>query len=155
MSVEQDNFFNRSVGAVATEFAAGIYDRATKSVTATGNSGKIMQVSTPAGDKEFRVTVVEPYLEGDATPIWKGKRADEIRALAAGETITYRSRSGELTFIKTTEADNILIRGLEEIGTGLKIITASEATRVLDLTQREIGRFTLVEGDQFRFVKAR
>lgn len=146
-------FFSRSVGTVATEFAAGIYDRKNKSVTATGNPGKIMQVSTPEGDKQFRVTVVEPYLENDATLIWKGKRAEEIRDLASGETITYRSRSGELTFIKTTEADNILIRRLEEVGTGLKIATASEVTKILGLTQREIGRLTLIEGDQFRFVK--
>lgn len=146
-------FFSRPVGTVATEFATGIYDRKNKSVTATGNPGKILQVSTPEGDKQFRVTVVEPYLENDATLIWKGKRAEEIRDLASGETITYRSRSGELTFIKTTEADNILIRRLEEVGTGLKIATASEVTKILGLTQREIGRLTLIEGDQFRFVK--
>lgn len=153
MSVEQVDFFNRSVGTVATEFAAGIYDHKTKSVTTTGNPGKIMQISTPEGNKQFRVTVVEPYLEDDATPIWKGKRANEIRALAAGETITYRSRSGELTFIKTIEADNILIRGLKEIETGREIATASEVTRALGLIQREIGRFTLVEDNKFRFIK--
>lgn len=153
MRVEQDNFFNRPVGTVATEFAAGIYDRKTKSVTATGNPGKIMQVATAEGDKQFKVTSVEPYLEADASPIWQGKRADEIRALTGGETITYNSRSGKLTFIKTMGADNILIRGLEEVGTGLKINTASEVTKALDLSQREVGRLTLVEDDQFRFAR--
>lgn len=153
MSIEQVNFFNRPVETVADEFSVGIYNHKTKKVVATGNPGRIVVVTTPEGDKQYRVTVVEPYLEQEASPIWKGKRADEIRNLADGELISYNSRSGELTFIKTTGADNILIRGLEEIGTGLKITTASEVTRKLGLSQREIGRLTLVEGNQFRFAK--
>lgn len=155
MSVEQVNFFNRPVETVASKFSVGIYDHETKKVVATRNPGKIVVVTTPEGDKQYRVTVVEPYLEQEASPIWKGKRADEIRNLADGESITYNSRSGKLTFIKTTGADNILIRGLEEIGTGFKMTTASEVTKTLGLGPREIGRFTLIEGDKFRFVKVR
>lgn len=158
MAIEQretEAFFGRPVQIVAREFAVGLYDHKTKLVTPTGNPGKTVVVSTPEGDKEYRVTIVEPYLEVNATLIWQGKRAQEIRDLSAGETITYNSRSGKLTFIKTTGADNIWICGLEEVGTGeaKAKTTPSEVTKTLGLVSRDIGRLTLIEGDRFRFVR--
>lgn len=150
---ETEAFFGRPVETVAKEFAAGLYNHKTKLVTPTGNPGKTIVVSTPEGDKEYRVTAVEPYLEVNATLIWQGKRAEEIRNLSAGETITYNSRSGQLTFIKTEGADNIWIYGLEEAGTRKATTNPSEVTKTLGLVSRDIGRLTLVEGDRFRFVR--
>ncbi len=146
-------FFGRPADLVVSEFAAGVYEKDGDKVTITAGKAKILQIDTAEGLKDYRVELAEAYLEQNATRIWKGKRAAEIHSLNPGETITYRSRSGELTFIKTTEADNILIRGLTELGTERAIITPSEVTKTLGLTHGATGRLTFVEKDRFRFIR--
>ncbi|OGE64621.1 hypothetical protein A3I48_00250 [Candidatus Daviesbacteria bacterium RIFCSPLOWO2_02_FULL_36_7] len=153
VEIKTRTFFSRPADIVVSELAANIYGKDEGKVTFVSGQAKIIKVETPEGVKNYRIAVAESYLEQEASPIWKGKRAEQIRGLAAGETITYRSRSGELTFIKTTGADNILIRGLKEVETGQDIINASEVTRTLGLNPGATGRLTLVDNDHLRFVR--
>lgn len=154
MAIEfkNDKFFRRSVEVVAQELSERIYDRSIHLAVKTNNPGKIIRISTPEGDRDFKIAVAEPFLELDATPIWKGKRAEKLRQLNPGETITFRSRSGVLTFIKTEGADNIFLHTLENLATKQKI-GASRISGLLGLSSGDTGRLSFIENDQFEFIR--
>lgn len=153
VEIKTRTFFGRPADIVVPELAANVYGKDGGKVTLTPGQAKIIEVETPEGARNYRVEVAEAYFEQEATPIWKGKRAEQIRGLAGGETITYRSRSGELTFVKTRGADNILIRELVEVETNERVPNASKVTKTLGLNPGATGRLTLVDSNHLRFTR--
>lgn len=151
--LETRRFFERPADIVVSELSARVYEKDGDQVQISDGQAKIIQVDTPEGAKNYRITSAEAYFAREATRIWKGRRSAEINALAPGEAITYRSRSGELTFIKTVGADNILLRGLEDTESGQRLNNPTEVSQALGLTHRQEGRLSLVEQDRFRFVR--
>lgn len=143
-------FFDRPADLVVGDFTEGVYEKHDGKVTVTKGQAKILEAGGPEGDRAYRITLAEAYQETEAIRVWKGRRAEQIRALAPGETVTYRSRAGELTFVKTRGADNILIRGLEDVGTGKKIQTPTEVSRTLGLSHGDEGRFTFTAEGRLR-----
>lgn len=147
------SFFDRQVDEVAVNLGDRVYRKVNGVVVLSEGRGKILVVPTPEGDQEYQITCVEAYDFENAAPIWKGKRAAEIRDLFGGDTITYRTRSGTLTFAKVQEANNILIRGMENLSTGEKLQNATQVSNALGVTPGDIGRLAVVDQDRFRFVR--
>lgn len=146
-------FFDRPAGLVVGELAEHVYEKDEGKVMVSDGQAKTLQIATPEGDRSYKITLAQDYPETEAIRVWKGKRAEQIRSLAPGETITYRSRAGELTFVKTRGADNILLRGLEDLTSGKKIQSPTEVTRTLGLSHGDGGRLTVAGEDQLRFEK--
>lgn len=144
-------FFDRSVDKVVSEFADEVYRKIEGKVVISEGKGKKLSVFTESGERNYKIVQAEPYSEQEPTLVWKGKRSHQIRSLGAGETITYASRSGKLTFVKTRGADNILIRKLKDLETGQVIENPTQVTNVLGLSHGDEGRLEFVGQDSFVF----
>lgn len=103
---------------------------------------------------EYTISSVEAYREANATSAWQ-KRIPEIKKLHPAETITYQSRSGQLTFIKAGKgADNIMIRELQTVEKDTKTKNPTAVTRLLGLQPGMKGKLVyLPEQNLFRFEK--
>lgn len=149
-------FFDRSSDAVVDELSSRIYsarEGERPEIVKGKGKGKELTVFTSEGEKIYKITLAQAYLETDAIRVWKGKRMQQIKLLAPGEVVGYNSRAGKLTFIKTRGAENIQIRELTEIGTDKKTKNSTEVTEMLGLSHGEEGRLTFVDENRLRFEK--
>lgn len=137
-------FFRRPTQTVVADLAERVYERNVKEEYWQEGSAKLIQINTPDGLRTFRITAAEACPEASATAIWRGKRANEIRELPTAATVTYQSRAGEMTFIKTQGADNIALRALEDMQTGERFKNAKQVTRALGLNVGGINHLMLV-----------
>ncbi len=144
-------FFNRPAQEVALELAQRAYTADQKEKQAKNGQPKEVQIPTEEGDRSYKVLLAQAYAENDAMQTWKGKRLQQIRTLTPGQIITFRSRVGILSFIKTTAGENILIRAVENTETGEKFETATKVSNLLGLSHGEIGRLRFTNGSKLRF----
>lgn len=125
------------------------FSRAVEDVASTLTAQRVIVEET-----EYSISSVEAYRESNATSAWQ-KRIPEIKKLQPAETITYQSRSGQLTFIKAGEgADNIMIRELQAVEKGTKTKNPTAVTKLLGLQPGMKGKLIyLPEPNLFRFEK--
>lgn len=125
-----------------------LFDNSTQAV-----ADKIIGMIIQVGDQKFRILSVKVFLEKEAHSVWKGKRAEKIRNLAAGEIIAFNSRGSVLTFIKTQSADNLLLQSLENVEIGERILTPKAVSALLGMSHEQEARLTLMQDNTFRFEK--
>lgn len=151
--LEVEAFFNRPSEEVVGNLSEKAYDvvYGVVEIRDGTNSPKTIVVSTPEGDKEYKVALAQAYSEDDPGRIWKGIRLAQIRAMPPGGVVVYRARSGTLPFVKTRGGDNILIRELENVGTGEKLTNPTAVASVFGLSHREEGRLSFSGPNTLRF----
>lgn len=147
-------FFDRPVRDVVGELTERVYIVDTPRKSMPIGTPKVITLSTSEGEKNYRVTLAEPYGEEDASPVWSGKRLAQIKSLKAGGVVAFKSRVGTLSFIKARGGENIQIRELEDIATGKKTRSSTEVTRILGLSHGQEGKLSISGEGHLRFERA-
>lgn len=108
-------FFDRSASDVAAEISTSWVNHENRAEVNQGQ-GKILALVTPAGTSRFfRINHVIVYSNEYTYRRWPKARGPEIDSMQSGDLISYVSRAGILTFIKTRRAENIQFSQLEEV----------------------------------------
>ena len=146
-------FFNRPAEIVVADLAAQVYGIENDHTVIQEGNPKLLQLALDVGIKTYRIMTAQAYQQVNTAKIWKGKRAEQINKLPSGGVVTYKSRASELTFIKTSGADNILLRQLEDIETGEVIPNATGVSQALHVTHGDTGRLLFENGSKLILTK--
>lgn len=144
---QEQEFFTRRVDLTATRLSEKVLLSKDSTPATVEGQAKMLVVN----NKVYKITLVEPYFTENANPAWE-KKIETIAAMDPGTVFCYHHRVGVLTFIKAgTQADNILIRALQELETGKKTKNSTEVTRILGLKSGETGKLSFTEQKTLKF----
>ena len=138
---------------VVNRIAAHVYELTEHGVVYSEGSPKVMIVPTPEGDKRLQIEVAEAYLEIEASKLWRGRRRSIIRGLEPGEMVSFNSRSGVLSFVKTQDGDNIMLRSLVDIDSGDRYVTPTAVSELLGMEHDHQARLMLTPTGELQFTK--
>lgn len=157
MSIEQIDhetlaFFNRPAADVVADIAERVYIVDTPKALFPEGRAKTLVIGGEHGGERFKITLAEPYSEDDASQVWQGSRLERIKGLQPGGIVAFTFRSGTLSFIKTTNGDNVLLHGLVDLTSGDQLVKPTQVSKKLGLSHGEEGQLT-VRQDEIIFSK--
>lgn len=144
-------FFDRPSIDVAQELSERVYLFGLRKGQFPKGDAKTILISTPEGEKRYKITVTEPYAEEGVNRVWKGTRLQKIRSLQPGEVIAFQYRAAILSFIKTVGGGNILIREIEDEESQEKTKSPTQVSQKLGLAHGQEGRLVYQENDVLEF----
>jgi|GEM_PF-3427013 len=147
------SFFHRPAHDVVRELSERVYIRGDDPVRFPFGNAKVLPIDIGEGLRDYKITLAEAYSEEDVVAVGQKGRLPILQGMISGEVIAFPYRSARLSFIKTINGENILIREIEDLATGKRTRTATEVTNILGLSQESWGKLTLLEDGMLHFTQ--
>lgn len=147
------SFFDRPANEVVRDLSERIFIKGVPKRDLPQGTPMAITVMTEEGIEKFKITLAEPYAGNDANRIWKKSRSEVLKDLEPGTVVVFSYRDGILPFISTQGADNILIRELQNTGTGDRVVNPTNVAKVLGLSHGDSGKLNFTSGDELKFTR--